>query len=104
MGQPIVISDISRYNGNGHEVANESGNLYQAGFEAGFDAGKEIGYRQGFEAGLAQARPQNMKPSPQPGAAQGPAKRVIGLPCPACGAYFYTDEDCPRCKRNARGC
>jgi hypothetical protein len=102
MGQPSVVSDISRHNGNGHEFPNDSGVLYQAGFEAGFEAGKEAGYRQGFDAGLAQARPQMPKPSPQPRVAQEPVKRVIGLPCPACGAYFYTDEDCPRCKRNAK--
>jgi len=99
MGQPIVVSDISRHNGNGHEVPNDSGVLYQAGFEAGFDAGKEVGYRQGFDAGLSQARRQMPEPSPPPRAAQEPARRVIGLPCPTCGAYFYTDEECPRCKR-----
>ena len=99
MGQPIVISDISRHNGNGHEGANESGVLYQAGFEAGFNAGKLAGYRQGFDAGLSQARLQVPEPAPQPRPAQQPAKRALGLPCPTCGAYFYTDEECPRCKR-----
>ena len=102
MGQPSVVSDSSRHNGNGHEVPKDSGVLYQAGFEAGFDAGKQAGYRQGFDAGLSQARPQMPEPSPQPRAAQEPAKRVIGLPCPTCGAYFYTDEECPRCKQGAR--
>jgi hypothetical protein len=99
MGQPILVSEISRHNGNGHEAANESGILYQAGFEAGFDAGKQAGYRQGFDAALSQARPHVLEPSPQPRAAKDPTKRVMGLPCPACGAYFYTDEECPRCKR-----
>jgi len=103
MGQPMVVSDISRHNGNGHEFPNDSGVLYQAGFEAGFAAGKEAGYRKGFDAGLAQARLQMPEPPPQSRAAQEPAKHaLIGLPCPTCGAYFFTDEECPRCKRGAR--
>ena len=102
MGQPSVVSDISRLNGNGHAVPNDSDILFQAGFEDGFAAGKEVGCRQGFDAGLSQARLQVPQASPQPRAAQEPVKRVIGLPCPACGAYFYTDEDCPRCKRGAK--
>lgn len=102
MGQPVLVSDISRHNGNGQEVSNDSAVLYQAGFEAGFDAGKQAGYRQGFDAALSQARPQMPKPSPQPRAALEPTRRVIGLPCPTCGAYFYTDEECPRCKRGAK--
>ncbi len=103
MGQPIVISDISRHNGNGHEVPNDSDILFQAGFEDGFAAGKEVGYRQGFDAGLSQARLQMPEPSPQPLAAQEPVKRVlIGLPCPTCRTYLYTDEECPRCKRGVK--
>ena len=103
MGQPMVISDISRHNGNGHDVPNDSGVLYQAGFEAGFNAGKQAGYRQGFDAGLSQARLQMPEPSAQPLAAQEPVKRaLIGLPCPTCKTYLYTDEECPRCKRGVR--
>jgi hypothetical protein len=103
MGQPSVVSEISRHNGNGHEAPNESGVLYQLGFEAGFAAGKEVGYRKGFDAGLSQARQQVPEPPPQPPAAEEPVKRsLIGLPCPACGTYLYTDEECPRCKRGAR--
>jgi hypothetical protein len=99
MGQPSVVSDISRHNGNGHASPNDSDILFQAGFEDGFAAGKEVGYRQGFDAGLSQARLQMPEPSPQPRAAQEPAKHaLIGLPCPTCGAYFFTDEQCPRCK------
>ena len=97
MGQPNVVSDLSRHNGNGHEAPNDSGVLYQTGFEAGFAAGKQAGYRQGFDAGLSQARLQ--VPEPQPPAAQEPVKRaLIGLPCPTCRTYLYTDEACPRCK------
>jgi hypothetical protein len=102
MSQPIVVSDILRHNGNGHEVPKDSGVLYQAGFEAGFNAGKQAGYRQGFDAGLSQARRQMPEPSPQPRAAQEPTKRVIGLPCLTCRTYLYTDEECPRCKRGVK--
>ncbi|MGA2001675.1 MAG: hypothetical protein ABSG52_16960 [Terriglobales bacterium] len=103
MGQPSVVSDISRHNGNGHEVPKDSDVLYQAGFEAGFDAGKQAGYRQGFDAGLSQARQQVPEPPPQPLAAQEPVKRaLIGLPCPACKTYLYTDEECPRCKTGVK--
>jgi len=99
MGQPSVVSGISRHNGNGHEVPNDSGVLYQAGFEAGFAAGKEVGYRKGFDAGLSQVRLQVPEPPRQPLAAPEPVKRgLIGLPCPTCRTYLYTDEACPRCK------
>ncbi|MBZ5510175.1 MAG: hypothetical protein LAN70_03290 [Acidobacteriia bacterium] len=103
MGQPNVVSEISRHNGNGHEVSSESAALYQAGFEAGFAAGKQAGYRQGLEAGLAQACQQVTEPRPQPPAAAEPGKRnLIGLPCPICGTYLYTDEQCPRCKQGVK--
>lgn len=104
MGQPSVVSDIGRHSGNGHEFSSDSGVLYQAGFEEGFAAGKEVGYRLGLDASLSQARQQKPEPPAQPRAAQEPTKRVIGLPCPVCGAYFYTDEECPRCKRGAKVC
>ena len=100
MGQPSVVSDISRHNGNGHQAANESGILYQAGFEAGFEAGRQAGYRQGMEAASGQARPQALEPPAPSRAQQQPVKHaLIGLPCPTCGAYFFTDEECPRCKK-----
>jgi hypothetical protein len=103
MGQPSVVSDISRHNGNGHAAPNESAALYQMGFEAGFRSGKEAGYRQGFDAGLSQARQQVPEPTPQPPAAPEPVKRnLIGLPCPTCRTYLYTDEVCPRCKPGAK--
>ena len=103
MGQPNVVSDISRHNGNGHEVSNDPGVFYQAGFEDGFQAGRQAGYRQGFEAGLSKARQQVPElPAAQLPAVQEPAKRnLIGLPCPTCGTYLYTDEKCPRCKPDA---
>ena len=98
MGQPSVVSDISRHNGNGHQAANESNALYQAGFEDGFAAGMEVGYRKGLDAASSPAHQQTPDPSPQPLAAPEPVKRaLIGLPCPDCGAYFFTDEKCPRC-------
>ena len=103
MGQPSVVSDISRHNGNGHASPKDSDILFQAGFEDGFIAGKEVGYRQGFDAGLSQARLQVPEPSPQTLAAQEPVKRaLIGLPCPTCKTYLYTDEECPRCKRSGK--
>ena len=85
MGQPNVVSDISRHNGNGHKAPKDSDILFQAGFEDGFTAGQEVGYRQGFDAGLALARQQVPEPSPQPLAAQEPVKRsLLGMPCPTC--------------------
>jgi hypothetical protein len=92
MGQPIVISEVSRHNGNGHhDMPEDSRMLYEAGFEAG--------YRQGFEAGLAQARLHTVETVSKPVAAKPSAKHLfLGLPCSTCGAYFYTDEECPRCK------
>jgi hypothetical protein len=103
MGQPSVVSDISRHNDNGHQVPKDSGVLYQTGFEAGFAAGKQAGYRQGFDAGLSQAHLQMPEPSPQPLAAPETVKHaLIGLPCPNCGTYLYTDEKCPRCKPGAK--
>ena len=54
MGQPMVVSELARHNGNGHhDMPNESWTRYEAGFEAG--------YREGFAAGLGQARLQRLK-------------------------------------------
>jgi membrane protease subunit (stomatin/prohibitin family) len=82
--------------------ANDAVNaVFQAAFEVGFNKGLEAGL---LEARQAAAQYSAAKHSAAPSAQPGPRRSQLGLPCPNCGCYFYSDEaQCPRCKHQGPG-
>jgi hypothetical protein len=69
-------------------------------------SGSETGFAQGFEAGFLAGRKAAEKEDNRgleliATAVQKTvfARRLFGLPCTNCGAWFYSDEThCPRCR------
>jgi hypothetical protein len=82
---------------------------YLRGYEAGVAAGREAAFEKGFSAGfLAGQRAAVTETTPTTEGSTSDlwfrrnatgARRLLGLPCTQCGAWFYSDEaQCPRCK------
>ena len=75
--------------------------IYQAGFESGYSSGREAGFREGYAAahqgptnGAAVTSAADTKTAPK----RGPRRMLLGMPCPKCGIYLYSEEtNCPRC-------
>jgi rubrerythrin len=81
--------------------ANDAVNaVFQAAFEVGFNKGLEAGPKEVRQAAaLYRAAEHSAAPSAQP----AQRRSLLGLPCPNCGCYFYSDEtQCPRCKHPRR--
>jgi hypothetical protein len=90
-------------------VSDEIDCVYREGFEAGFNAGREAGFEKGFDRGFQAGRKaaeQGPTAASDKASSPGPIekdvshpRRLLGLPCDKCGAWFYSDEAlCPRCK------
>jgi hypothetical protein len=67
-------------------------------FEAGFSEGYAVGYADGRKAACrpAGSSESGIKANPSKYAERG--SRLLGLPCPICNTYLFSDEThCPRC-------
>jgi hypothetical protein len=99
LAQPVI-------HGDGVSTMPEAlAGMYQTGYNDGYTSGQETGFRQGFEEGYAAAH-QGPNGAPVMSAAEAapapkrePRRKLLGLPCANCGAYFASDvTDCPACK------
>src|SRR5438132_3121936 len=87
-------------------MPDESGVLYQTGYEAGYASGREAGYERGYTAGYADGGKRSNVSTDTAAAvptnASGirrPRRLLLGLPCPNCRVYSSTEEAlCPCCK------
>jgi hypothetical protein len=75
-------------------------------YARGREAGYQTGYKEGIADGLTSAAGASATATasePGNGADNGTGnhrgRRLLGLPCVKCGAWFFSDEaQCPRCK------
>jgi hypothetical protein len=94
--KPILVSR----NGNGEAVAPTTRRRRSPAYESGFADGYAAGYADGRKPNGSVIATTPCRVESKPSNSTSQQARLLGLPCPNCRLYLFSDETtCPRCHK-----